>query len=130
MIMVYDLSTLLRWPVVECIAARAVPAKREFSRQSWLTTAVVLALVSLLAGLPGASAADVTIEEMELTAPRPDTSLKAPLVAENDNSWTAQVPLWTGRSRDLAAHFWMATTTKAFLFRVVVDTPRQENPYH
>ena len=77
-----------------------------------------------------ASGADLTIEELKSAVTRPAVSLKAPLVAENDDSWTAQAPLWTGQSKNITAKFWMATTTKAFLIRILVTDPKQENPFH
>ena len=90
----------------------------------------LLAVVALL--LVAMSAlADERIQIVETRPPTlPVDAPKAPLVAENDNSWLGVVPIWSGQSKDIRAGFWMATTTKAMLFHIVVSGRKQNNPYH
>jgi|GEM_PF-5989799 len=76
--------------------------------------------------MPGDGVEIVPVAQSALMANVP----RAPLVKENDESWFAGEPVWSGQAKDISAKFWMATTTGSFLFRIVVSGPIHGNSFH
>ncbi|MBI5723936.1 MAG: dienelactone hydrolase family protein [Planctomycetes bacterium] len=78
---------------------------------------------------PASAPSGITIERLA-PATGPADAPQLPLAADGDDLWLSGKPAWEGKSKGIAAKIWIAATEKAFLFRVVVNDDKHENPYH